>query len=71
VPPALSLARVISQFKGASAHVLRQQFPSLRQAHEQSLWTDGYFVRTLGDVSVAQVKAYLDRQEAHHRAGGG
>ena len=66
VPPDHTIARVVGRLKGASAHTLRARFPVVRQAHERSLWTAGYFARTLGDVSVAQVKAYLDRQTAHH-----
>jgi putative transposase len=64
--PDMAVATAVGRLKGASAHFLRQAFPHLRTAHERSLWNDGYFARTLGDVSAAQAKAYLDRQRARH-----
>ena len=40
--------------------------PELVASEQDSLWSTGYFVRSLGDINVAQAKAYLDRQRAHH-----
>jgi putative transposase len=64
--PTQAVASAIKQLKGASARHLRQQFPTLQAAEQASLWSTGYFVRSLGDINVAQAKAYLDRQRAHH-----
>jgi putative transposase len=64
--PDMAVATAVGRLKGASAHFLRQAFPQIRAVHEQSLWNDGYFARTLGDVNTAQAKAYLDRQRARH-----
>ena len=66
LPPQVSIATAVGRLKGASAHSLRQMFPALRDAHEHSLWNDGYFVRSLGDVTTGQAKAYLDRQRQRH-----
>ncbi len=64
--PEMSVATAVQRLKGASSRHLRQVFPQLASLHENALWNTGYFVRSLGDVSVAQAKAYLDRQRAHH-----
>src|SRR5712692_8607050 len=64
--PDMAVATAVGRLKGASAHFLRQTFPRIHEAHEQSLWNDGYFARTLGDLSAAQAKAYLDRQRERH-----
>ena len=64
--PDLAVASAVQRLKGASSRHLRQVFPHLHELHQDALWNTGYFVRSLGDVSVAQAKAYLDRQRAHH-----
>jgi putative transposase len=69
--PDLAVAAAVKRLKGASSRHLRQAFPQLQALHEDALWNTGYFVRSLGDVNVAQAKAYLDRQRAHHRTGTG
>jgi putative transposase len=66
LPPAVSVAVAVKQLKGASSRRLRQAFPHLAALHHDALWNRGYFVRSLGDVNVAQAKAYLDRQRQHH-----
>jgi putative transposase len=66
--PDMAVATVVGRFKGASARRLREAFPSARAVDEQSLWSAGYFARTVGDITTAQAKAYLDRQRDHHLA---
>jgi putative transposase len=56
--PALAVAEAVKRLKGASARRLRQAFPQLGAAHQDALWNTGYFVRSLGDVNVAQAKAH-------------
>ena len=69
--PEMAVASAVQRLKGASSRHLRQAFPHLHELHRDALWSTGYFVRSLGDVSVAQAKAYLDRQRAHHERGRG
>ena len=64
--PDMAVATAVQRLKGASSRRLRQDFPHLHAWQQEALWSTGYFVRSLGDVSVAQAKAYLDRQRAHH-----
>ena len=64
--PDRAVAAIIGRMKGASAYTLRRSFPQVRAAHEQSLWNDGYFARTIGAINVAQATAYLDRQRERH-----
>ena len=64
--PSQAVASAVKRLKGASSRHLRQLFPELQAAEEDALWSAGYFVRSLGDVNIAQAKAYLDRQRAHH-----
>ncbi|MDB5059065.1 MAG: transposase IS200-family protein [Chloroflexi bacterium] len=64
--PDIALATVVGRLKGASARRLRETFPSVRAVDERGCWSTGYFARTLGDITIAQAKAYLDRQREHH-----
>ncbi|MDB5075157.1 MAG: transposase IS200-family protein [Chloroflexi bacterium] len=64
--PDIALATVVGRMKGASARRLRETFPSVRAVDERACWSNGYFARTLGDITIAQAKAYLDRQREHH-----
>ncbi|HVA88800.1 MAG TPA: IS200/IS605 family transposase [Chloroflexota bacterium] len=67
--PDMAVATVTGRLKGATSRQLRQQFSAIRDLDERSLWNDGYFARTLGDINIAQAKAYLDRQQQHHDEG--
>src|SRR5579885_1996445 len=69
--PEIAVASAVQRLKGASSRRLRQAFPHVRALHQEALWSTGYFVRSLGEVSVAQAKAYRDRRRAHHGAAGG
>jgi putative transposase len=64
--PDMSVSMVVGRLKGATSRRLRQTYPDVRALDERSLWNDGYFARTLGDINIAQAKAYLDRQQQHH-----
>jgi putative transposase len=66
--PSQAVASAVKRLKGTTSRELRKQFPDLLAAEQDALWSTGYFVRSLGDVNVAQAKAYLDRQRAHHEA---
>jgi putative transposase len=66
--PDSAVATVVGRFKGTSARRLREEFSAVRAVDKQSCWSDGYFARTVGDITTAQAKAYLDRQREHHAA---
>lgn len=52
--------QVIHRFKGASAHILRDEFEHLHKL--PSLWTRSYFVSTTGKVSEQVVEQYIEDQ---------
>jgi putative transposase len=64
--PSQAVASAVKRLKGASSRHLRKLFPMLQDSDQDALWSHGYFVGSLGDISVAQAKAYLDRQREHH-----
>jgi putative transposase len=52
---------VANQFKGSSSRVLRSEFPHLR-SRLPTLWSRSFFVASVGAVSAATVRRYLDTQ---------
>jgi REP element-mobilizing transposase RayT len=66
----LAVAAAVKRLQGASSRHLRQAFPALHALPGDALWSTGSFVRSLGDVNVAQAEAYLDRQRSRHAAAG-
>lgn len=61
VLPTLSIPEIMRLIKGATSHVLREEFPQLRAM--PSLWTRSYFVSTAGAVSSETIQKYVETQK--------
>ena len=61
VLPTLSIPEIMRLVKGATSHVLREEFPQLRAM--PSLWTRSYFVSTDGAVSSETIQKYVETQK--------
>ena len=59
-PPWASASYVANQFKGATSRRLCQEFPHLRRI--PTLWSKAYFVATVGRVSEATIRRYINEQ---------
>jgi putative transposase len=59
--PQFGIHRVIKHLKGYTSRILRQEFPHLK-SRLPSLWTNSYFVATVGTVSLDVVKQYIESQ---------
>lgn len=62
VDPQLGIHRLVKLLKGRSSRVLRQEFPWLR-SRLPTLWTNRYFVVTVGGALLAGIKQYLEQQK--------
>lgn len=60
--PQFGIHRLIKRMKGRSSHDLRQRYPWLR-SRLPTLWTNSYFVATVGSVSLETVKKYIEDQK--------
>jgi putative transposase len=60
--PQLGINRLIRSIKGRSSRVLRFEFPSLR-SRIPCLWTNSYFVSTVGGAPLAVIKQYIENQK--------
>ena len=62
VDPQYGIHKVVKQVKGRSSRLLRQEFPWLR-SRLPTLWTNSYFVSTVGGSPLAAVKQYIENQK--------
>ena len=61
VDPQLGIHRAVKRIKGRTSHDLREEFPWLRK-RIPSLWTNSYFVSTVGGAPLSIVKQYIENQ---------
>ena len=60
--PRLMLHKIIKILKGASARILREEFPSLK-SRLPSMWTRSYFSCSVGHIGEAAVRRYIEEQQ--------
>lgn len=59
--PQYGINKLVRLIKGRTSRYLRAEFPSLRR-RLPSLWTNSYFVATVGGAPLAIVKQYVQNQ---------
>jgi len=59
--PQFGIHRLVKQIKGRSSRLLRQEFPTLK-SKLPTLWTNSYFVATVGGATLEVVKQYVENQ---------
>ena len=62
VDPQYGIHKLVKQLKGRSSRILRQEFPWLK-SRLPSLWTNSYFVSTVGGAPLAVIKQYIEDQK--------
>lgn len=62
VDPQYGIHRLIRQMKGTSSRLLRQEFSQLK-TRLPTLWSNSYFVSTVGGAPLAVVKQYIENQK--------
>jgi putative transposase len=62
VDPQFGIHKAVRRMKGRSSRLLRQEFPILRQ-RLPTLWTNSYFVCTVGGAPISVVKQYIELQK--------
>lgn len=60
--PTACAAEIVNRLKGASSRILRDEFPSLK-SRLPTLWSRSYFAGTVGSVSEAVIRRYIDSQK--------
>jgi len=62
VDPQFGVHQLIKKIKGRSSRILRNEFPWLR-SRLPCLWTNSYFIATVGGAPIQIVKQYIERQK--------
>ena len=62
VDPQFGIHSLVKLMKGRSSRLLRQEFPWLK-SRLPTLWTNSYFVSTVGGSPLAVVKQYIENQK--------
>lgn len=62
VDPQYGVHRLIKNIKGRSSRLLRQEFSVLR-SRLPTLWTNSYFVSTVGGAPLEVIKQYVEQQK--------
>ena len=61
--PQYGIHKVVKQLKGYTSRVLRDEFTQLK-SRLPSLWTNSYFVATVGTVQLDVIKKYIEEQKS-------
>ncbi len=62
VDPQFGIHKLVKQIKGQTSRVLRQEFASIK-SRLPTLWTNSYFVSTVGGAPLAMIKQYIENQK--------
>lgn len=62
VAPQYGINKAVRHIKGVSSHILRSEFPSLK-SRLPTLWTNSYFVSTVGGAPMSAIKQYIENQK--------
>jgi putative transposase len=59
VDPQFGMHRLVKRLKGRSSRLLREEFPRLK-SRLPTLWTNSYFVATVGGAPLVVIKQYIE-----------
>ena len=62
VDPQYGINKAVRHIKGVSSHALRSEFSSLK-SRLPTLWTNSYFVSTVGGAPLSAIKQYIENQK--------
>jgi putative transposase len=62
VDPQFGAHKFVKRVKGLSSFLLRKQFPTLK-SRLPTLWTNSYFISTVGGAPLAVIKQYIENQK--------
>lgn len=66
VDPQFGIHKAVKSLKGYTSRILRQEFPYLR-TKMPTLWTNSYFVSTVGGAPLEVIKQYIESQKTSQR----
>lgn len=62
VDPQLGIHKVVKMLKGRTSRMLRAEFKTIK-SRLPSLWTNSYFISTVGGAPLEVIKQYIEQQK--------
>lgn len=62
VDPQYGINKAVRHIKGTTSHILRTEYPWLK-SRIPTLWTNSYFVSTVGGAPLKVIKLYIENQK--------
>jgi putative transposase len=66
VDPQFGIHKAVKQIKGKTSRILREEYKHLT-TKLPTLWTNSYFVSTVGGATLEAIKQYVDNQQTSQR----
>jgi len=66
VDPQFGVNKAVRSIKGFTSHTLRKEFTALK-TRLPTLWTNSYFVSTIGGAPLGVIKQYIENQKTSER----
>lgn len=63
IDPQYGIHKLIKEIKGKSSRILRQKYSHLR-SRLPTLWTNSYFVSTVGGAPLSVIKQYVENKKS-------
>ncbi len=67
--PTLNIPKYLNALKTITSREIKRNFPEVKQKlWKSAFWSPSYFITTTGQVTLDQLKKYVDSQEAKRNA---
>ncbi len=67
IPPKISISSFMGYLKGKSTLMIYDRHPELQSKWNKAFWARGYYVETIGNITEAAVKKYIEEQSEESR----
>lgn len=67
IPPKMRISEFMGYLKGKSTLMIYDRHPNLQSKWDKAFWARGYYVATIGNVTEAAIKRYIEEQSEESR----
>ena len=67
IPPKMKVSEFMGYLKGKSTLMIYDRHPNLQSKWDKAFWARGYYVATVGNVTEAAIKKYIEEQSEESR----
>ena len=67
IPPKIRISEFMGYLKGKSTLMIYDRHPNLQSKWDKAFWARGYYVATIGNVTEAAIKRYIEEQSEESR----